>query len=100
MVEGKDYIKFFNNITTNKIEFRSDNEMIRTLWLNNKGRIVHDLSIGWINNSDSNALLIDHFSSESLIENILKYKMSLDVKIIKTDLEAKINALENAQNQA
>ena len=28
MVEGKDYIKFFNNITTNKIEFRSDNEMI------------------------------------------------------------------------
>ena len=91
MVEGKDYIKFFNNITTNKIEFRSDNEMIRTLWLNNKGRIVHDLSIGWINNSDSNALLIDHFSSESLIENILKYKMSLDVKIIKTDLEAKIS---------
>ena len=65
--------------------------MIRTLWLNNKGRIVHDLSIGWINNSDSNALLIDHFSSESLIENILKYKMSLDVKIIKTDLEAKIS---------
>ena len=91
MVEGKDYIKFFNNITTNKIEFRSDNEMIRTLWLNNKGRSVHDLSIGWINNSDSNALLIDHFSSESLIENILKYKMSLDVKIIKTDLEAKIS---------
>ena len=91
MVEGKDYIKFFNNITTNKIEFRSDNEMIRTLWLNNKGRIVHDLSIGWINNSDSNALLIDHFSSESLIENVLKYKMSLDVKIIKTDLEAKIS---------
>ena len=36
IVEGKDYIKFFNNITTNKIEFRSDNEMIRTLWLNNK----------------------------------------------------------------
>ena len=91
IVEGKDYIKFFNNITTNKIEFRSDNEMIRTLWLNNKGRIVHDLSIGWINNSDSNALLIDHFSSESLIENILKYKMSLDVKISKTDLEAKIS---------
>ena len=91
IVEGKDYIKFFNNITTNKIQFRSDNEMIRTLWLNNKGRIVHDLSIGWINNSDSNALLIDHFSSESLIENILKYKMSLDVKIIKTDLEAKIS---------
>ena len=91
IVEGKDYIKFFNNITTNKIEFRSDNEMIRTLWLNNKGRIVHDLSIGWINNSDSNALLIDHFSSESLIENILKYKMSLDVKIIKTDLQAKIS---------
>ena len=91
IVEGKDYIKFFNNITTNKIEFRSDNEMIRTLWLNNKGRIVHDLSIGWINNSDSNALLIDHFSSVSLIENILKYKMSLDVKIIKTDLEAKIS---------
>ena len=91
MVEGKDYIKFFNNITTNKIEFRSDNEMIRTLWLNNKGRIVHDLSIGWINNSDSNALLIDHFSSESLIDNILKYKMSLDVKIIKTDLQAKIS---------
>ena len=91
IVEGKDYIKFFNNITTNKIEFRSDNEMIRTLWLNNKGRIVHDLSIGWINNSDSNALLIDHFSSESLIDNILKYKMSLDVKIIKTDLQAKIS---------
>lgn len=91
IVEGKDYIKFFNNITTNKIQFRSDNEMIRTLWLNNKGRIVHDLSIGWINNSDSNALLIDHFSSESLIDNILKYKMSLDVKIIKTDLQAKIS---------
>ena len=91
IVEGKDYIKFFNNITTNKIEFRSDNEMIRTLWLNNKGRIVHDLSIGWINNSDSNALLIDHFSSESLIDNILKYKMSLDVKINKTDLQAKIS---------
>ena len=65
--------------------------MIRTLWLNNKGRIVHDLSIGWINNSDSNALLIDHFSSESLIDNILKYKMSLDVKINKTDLQAKIS---------
>ena len=30
-VEGKDYIKFFNNITTNKIEFKSDNKMIRTL---------------------------------------------------------------------
>lgn len=94
-VEGKDYIKFFNNITTNKIEFKSDNKMIRTLWLNNKGRIIHDLSIGWIDNSDSNAILIDHFSSESLSENISKYKMSLDIKIIETSLQAKISDIHS-----
>ena len=98
-VEGKDYIKFFNNITTNKIEFKSDNKMIRTLWLNNKGRIIHDLSIGWIDKSDSTALLIDHFSSESLTENISKYKMSLDIKIVETNLQAKISDIHSEDIQ-
>lgn len=94
-IKGKDYIKFFNNITTNKIVEREDNVLLRTLWLNNKGRIVHDLSIGWYrndsaNDNDKRIFLIDNFSVESIEENINKYKMSLNIKIEKTELEAHI----------
>ena len=94
-IKGKDYIKFFNNITTNKIVEREDNVLLRTLWLNNKGRIVHDLSIGWyrndsVNDNDKRIFLIDNFSVESIEENINKYKMSLNIKIEKTELEARI----------
>ena len=94
-IKGKDYIKFFNNITTNKIVEREDNVLLRTLWLNNKGRIVHDLSIGWYrndsaNDNDKRIFLIDNFSVESIEENINKYKMSLNIKIEKTELEARI----------
>ncbi len=94
-IKGKDYIKFFNNITTNKIVEREDNVLLRTLWLNNKGRIVHDLSSGWYrndsaNDNDKRIFLIDNFSVESIEENINKYKMSLNIKIEKTELEARI----------
>ena len=78
--------KFFNNITTNKIVEREDNVLLRTLWLNNKGRIVHDLSIGWYrndsaNDNDKRIFLIDNFSVESIEENINKYKMSLNINV-------------------
>ena len=90
LLTGKDYLKFFNNITTNKIEMNNDRNEVRTLWLNNKGRIIHDISLLWdIDKSKENyekTYLVENISFENLEENINKYKLSMDIEINKTKL--------------
>ena len=96
LLEGKDSEKFLNGISSNDSTLKYQHNLI----LNNKGRILFDMSVF---NEDNIYIITNSLQIQNLMEHLNKYKMSYKVNI--EDLSNKLlvvkgSGLEISKNKA
>ena len=74
LLEGKDSEKFLNGISSNDSTLKYQHNLI----LNNKGRILFDMSVF---NEDNIYIITNSLQIQNLMEHLNKYKMSYKVNI-------------------
>ena len=79
-ISGSQTIEYLNGIVTRDITLIKNNEFARSAFLTHKGKIK---SVFWVTKNQQNEVLLfcHPMMKNNLIEDLLKYKLNMDVKL-------------------